>query len=270
MRSKRGLTSEERYKDFVKNEVFDRVRDKGESFFKKLVCVAGDINQPKIGMSDWDRNQLKDNVNIVFHVAATVRFNESLRDAANLNTIGTKSVLDLCSEMKCLKSVVHVSTAYSNPMRKTVEELVYPTTPIDKDVFLKVLSAFDGNSIDLISDRIQGQHPNTYTLTKSMAESLVADYNYKLPICIVRPSIVTAANDEPCPGWIDNVYGITGIMTEIGRGTVSSIMADKHCNMDVIPVDIVVNTLISAAWANSFLKLSVFYLFYYLFGLYSS
>lgn len=43
-----------------------------------------------------------------------------------------------------------------------------------------------------------------------MAEQIVIDYSDKLPISIVRPSIVTAAINEPYSGWIDNVYGITG------------------------------------------------------------
>uniref|UniRef100_A0A8D8F7P4 Fatty acyl-CoA reductase CG5065 n=1 Tax=Culex pipiens TaxID=7175 RepID=A0A8D8F7P4_CULPI len=40
-------------------------------------------------------------------------------------------------------------------------------------------------------------------------------------------------------------------MMEIGRGTISSIMCDQKCVMDVIPVDIVCNTLIAAAWENA-------------------
>jgi fatty acyl-CoA reductase len=50
------------------------------------------------------------------------------------------------------------------------------------------------------------------------------------------------------PGWVDNVYGITGIMMEIGRGTIRSIICDQKLTMDLIPVDIVVNTLIGVAW----------------------
>lgn len=41
-----------------------------------------------------------------------------------------------------------------------------------------------------------------------------------------------------------------GIMTEIGRGTVRSIICDSNLVVDVVPVDFVVNTLICAAWHN--------------------
>lgn len=83
-----------------------------------------------------------------------------------------------------------------------------------------------------------------------MGEQLAASYHHILPICIVRPSIVTAAVSEPFPGWVDNVNGITGIMTEIGRGTITSIMCDQRLVLDVIPVDIVCNIIITAAWHN--------------------
>ena len=93
----------------------------------------------------------------------------------------------------------------------------------------------------------KGPHPNTYTFTKSIAEQIVNDYKHKLPIVIVRPSIVTAAVSEPYPGWIDNIQGITGIMMEIGKGTISSILGNKDIICDIIPVDFVVNALIMMA-----------------------
>lgn len=73
------------------------------------------------------------------------------------------------------------------------------------------------------------------------------DYKDRIPVAIVRPSIVTAAHSEPCPGWIDNIQGITGIMMEIGKGSISSILGDKNIICDIIPVDYVVNDLIVSA-----------------------
>lgn len=99
----------------------------------------------------------------------------------------------------------------------------------------------------------KGDHPNTYTITKSMTEQMATEYHHKLPITIVRPSIVTCSLTEPFPGWVDNVNGITGIIMEIGRGTLSSIMCDDRLVLDVIPVDIACNMIITAAWL-SYLK----------------
>lgn len=83
-----------------------------------------------------------------------------------------------------------------------------------------------------------------------MAEQIAVDYHHKLPITIVRPSIVTCSVAEPYPGWVDNINGITGIIMEIGRGTISSIMCNDKLVLDVIPVDIVCNMIITAAWLN--------------------
>lgn len=83
-----------------------------------------------------------------------------------------------------------------------------------------------------------------------MAEQIAVDYHNKLPISIVRPSIVTSSVEEPFPGWVDNINGITGIILEIGRGTISSIMCDNKLTLDIIPVDIACNMIIAAAWLN--------------------
>jgi fatty acyl-CoA reductase len=46
--------------------------------------------------------------------------------------------------------------------------------------------------------------PNNYTLSKHLAEQLVAQAaaEHRLPVCIVRPSLVTAVLYEPIPGHI--------------------------------------------------------------------
>jgi fatty acyl-CoA reductase len=48
-------------------------------FKKKLVAIEGDLELKGLGISEQDRQTLRDNVNIVFHSAATVRFDEPLK-----------------------------------------------------------------------------------------------------------------------------------------------------------------------------------------------
>lgn len=250
MRPKRGLNVEQRLKEMLKNSVFERIREKTPEYFDKIKAIAGDVSQANLGVSEVDRNVLISSVNIAFHSAATVRFNENLKEAVILNTVGTKSVVKLCKEMKKLKSFVHVSTAYSNADKKEIDEVVY-TPPFDPDSIIKCVDTLPLETINVIADRIQGKHPNTYTITKAMAEFVVQEHSANFPAAIVRPSIVTAAWKEPFEGWIDNLSGISGIMMEIGRGTIRSIICKDSYIIDVIPVDVVVNTLITAAWHNS-------------------
>lgn len=111
-----------------------------------------------------------------------------------------------------LQSLVHVSTAYSNPYLRNVGEQVYgSTSDEDHQMFINGVEVLpEDEFVETLAKRFKKKHPNTYTLTKHVAEQIVVDYHEKLPICIVRPSIVTAAISEPLPGWIDNIYGITG------------------------------------------------------------
>jgi fatty acyl-CoA reductase len=85
--------------------VFDRIRSEvdSEKTFAKVVCISGDVSDPDLGLSAEDRRKLSSEVTIVFHSAATVKFNETLRTAVTLNTLGTQRVVDLCRTMKNLK-----------------------------------------------------------------------------------------------------------------------------------------------------------------------
>ncbi|XP_076257201.1 putative fatty acyl-CoA reductase CG5065 isoform X1 [Rhynchophorus ferrugineus] len=213
----------------------------------KIKVLTGDVSMPNLGLTDQDLRYLLENVDIVFHSAATVKFNEKLKDAVMLNTLATKHLLEICSQMKKLKSFVHISTAFSNADRKTIEEKVY-TPNYNADTIIYLIQNLPEEFIESISEILLGEHPNTYTFTKVLAEQIVLNYSNLVPVAIVRPSIITAAWKEPYPGWVDNISGITGILMECGRGTIKSIICDDSCNMELIPVDIVVNLVITAAW----------------------
>ncbi|CAG9767858.1 unnamed protein product [Ceutorhynchus assimilis] len=247
MRPKRGIPVEQRLKEFVKNPVFNRIKDKNPDAFEKVKVIPGDVGLPNLGLSDEDRIFLIKNIDIVFHSAATVKFNENLKTAITLNTLGTKRMLELCEKMEKLKSCVHVSTAFSNTDKDIIDEQVYKPS-YDAYAMINLIENLPDEVIESISSQLVGKHPNTYTFAKALAEQLVLEYSGNIPLAIVRPSIITAAWKEPFPGWVDNIGGITGILMECGRGTIKSIVCDDKCRMELIPVDIVVNTLLTSAW----------------------
>ena len=72
----------------------------------------------------------------------------------------------------------------------------------------------DKNSIALLEESILKIHPNTYTFTKNLAEQIVFSDSKSFPTAIVRPRIIGASLEQPCPSWVDNVYGVTGIPTK--------------------------------------------------------
>ena len=57
---------------------------------------------------------MKQEVNIVFHSAATVKLDEELSKAASSNVRGTRELMDLAKQMENLISFVHVSTCYTH------------------------------------------------------------------------------------------------------------------------------------------------------------
>lgn len=83
------------------------------------------MSLPELGLSPEDKAMLMQRVNIVFHSAATVRFDEPLKVAVNLNTKGTDRMIELCKSMSNLVSIIHVSTAYSNADQYEIKEEVY-------------------------------------------------------------------------------------------------------------------------------------------------
>ncbi|CAG7644464.1 unnamed protein product, partial [Allacma fusca] len=46
---------------------------------------------------------------------------------------------------------------------------------------------------------------------------LVDESRSDIPVCIVRPAIVSAASKEPIPGWIDNLMGFNGILAAVSK-----------------------------------------------------
>lgn len=107
------------------SKVFDRVKWEFPGALSKVFPVKGDVSQPGLGLSNEDRTMLIQRVNVVFHGAATVRFDEPLKVAVNLNTRGTERIVELCRSMTNLISFIHVSTAYSNADQREIKENIY-------------------------------------------------------------------------------------------------------------------------------------------------
>lgn len=90
--------------DFHKFQLFDGLKKtRGEKqVINQCYVISGDCSLPDLGISDADRKLLADNVSIVYHCAATVRFDETLKRALMLNTRGTKLMVNLSKTFKQL------------------------------------------------------------------------------------------------------------------------------------------------------------------------
>ncbi|MCJ8742895.1 hypothetical protein PDJAM_G00087510 [Pangasius djambal] len=59
--------------------LFDRLREENPDFHKKIITVSSELTQPGLALSDDDVQTLTQSVHIIFHCAATIRFDEPLK-----------------------------------------------------------------------------------------------------------------------------------------------------------------------------------------------
>jgi len=90
--------------------------------------------------------------------------------------------------------------------------------------------------------------PNTYTFTKSLAESLLAKSGGGLPIAIVRPAIVETSLAKPFTGWNEGINTSASLSYLLGTNF-RQLPSNERKRLDIIPVDSVCQgiTLIAAA-----------------------
>uniref|UniRef100_A0A3Q2SYU3 Fatty acyl-CoA reductase n=1 Tax=Fundulus heteroclitus TaxID=8078 RepID=A0A3Q2SYU3_FUNHE len=198
VRPKAGQPMKKRVSDMMKCKLFDRVREENPDFHQKIIPISTELTQPGLSISSEDAERLTACINVVFHCAATVRFDEPLKHALQLNVIATQQLLALAQQMQHLEAFIHISTAYANCNRKYIDEIIYPP-PVEPKKLIESLEWMDEDIVQDITPRLIGDRPNTYTYTKALAESVVQQGQDKLNICIIRPSIVGASWQEPFP-----------------------------------------------------------------------
>ncbi|XP_054279602.1 putative fatty acyl-CoA reductase CG5065 [Macrosteles quadrilineatus] len=253
MRPKRGQDIDTRLTELINAPLFDRLRRERPTELYKIVPILGDITEPELGISATDQEMLARSVSVVFHSAATVKFDEALKLSVTINMLGTKRLVELCHKMMSLEVLIHVSTAYCNCDREEVSEMIYPP-PFDPEHIIDCVSWMDDSLVDVLTPKLIGSRPNTYTFTKALAEHMLLKESGNLPVAIVRPSIVISSLQEPVAGWVDNWNGPTGIIAAAGKGFFRTMLCHEDKVADLVPVDIVINLMICAAWRTATAK----------------
>nr|XP_024214274.1 putative fatty acyl-CoA reductase CG8303 [Halyomorpha halys] len=227
-------------------------RNLGEEVKKKVTLLTGDVSMPNIGLSWTDIERIKERVQVVFHVAAIVNFSAALDKAVITNVGGTAALLALAKDMTNLEAMVYVSTAYCNcTVDGFVEEKVYQSRwdPVE---FLRDVMESPSEEINRRKRELIGNHPNTYSFSKQLAENLIAQEGGDLPIAIIRPSIVLNTAERPIEGWTYNVLsGAFAFIAGAGRGAFRTIYADGNAVADHVPSDYFIAFLIAAAWKTA-------------------
>ena len=106
-------------------QLFDKLRRDAPNELLKVIAVPGDITEHELGISESDQNVLIRNVSVVFHSAATVKFDEALKISVTINMVGTKQLLNLCHRMQNLEVKNMYTVVYYNINALTFHSYVW-------------------------------------------------------------------------------------------------------------------------------------------------
>lgn len=103
IREKKGKEREKRFQEVFDVPIFDLLKRKRPNFQSKVSMVSGDCVLPDLGLDEATIAKLIDEVDVVFHCAATVRFDQHIKTAAYINVRTVKDLIGMAKQMKKLK-----------------------------------------------------------------------------------------------------------------------------------------------------------------------
>jgi thioester reductase-like protein len=192
-----------------------------------------------LGLTQEQRDDLCQNLNIIINSAASVFKDEQLDLTVRVNAGGAIQLLKIAEDSPKFETFVQVSSVMVN-CEKTgfIEESVYSNIKYRwQDKYDEILAL---NKRDLIKNSTELIMPftNAYSFSKRMAEHLLIEHNTKnLPITFIRPSIIGAALDEPAIGWTDTLGLMSGVTLLAGLGIFKDMTGDDNIIGDIVPVD---------------------------------
>lgn len=169
-RSRKGKSGIERLRDLYSGSLFALMQKIDPDYMKRVRAVEGNTRELKVGLPDEIRMELINNVQIILHAAADVRFDNTLNELCLVNLRGTRELLKLAEECKYLEIFAYISTAFSHCIRKYIEEKFYES-PIEPEEMIKIAEHFEDNQedeiiLDAITENVIHPWPNTYSFSK--------------------------------------------------------------------------------------------------------
>jgi len=221
-------------------------------FEKHVEALAGEITRPDLGLDPDSLARVRDDATHVVHCAASIEFSLPLAEATAVNVDGALNALRLARSARRVAGFTSVSTAYvtphgtgrPGPPQRGAEALV--PLPADAEALHGGIGRSAVGEAALLRET---GHPNTYTLTKCLAEHRLAREAGDLPLTLVRPSIVSASRRSPMPGWIDSAAAFAAFVVLIALGRLRVVAADPENRLDIVPCDDVATRIVDAAFA---------------------
>jgi thioester reductase-like protein len=254
-----GLSASDRFnKEIGQSQCFSLLP---ADWSKSVTIIEGDLISFDLGIAPDIQEELYRRITHVINCAASIEFTLPLKDASQANIQTAVNVLNFAKKCGSLKKMVSVSTAYVSPFESNTTEihevpanLPYPARDIYNDIILGKIT--EQKILSMTG------HPNTYTLTKCLAEHILIEEAKDFPLSIVRPSIVSACWNHPFRGWIDSSAAFAAFIIAIGTGSLGALLCREKTSLDIVPCDHVAKKIIDNAFKNAetnFVKPDIIY-----------
>ncbi len=192
-----------------------------EPFAGRVRALAGDLTKPGLGLDPAVARAVTGCVDEIVHGAAAVSFDLGLEFARAINVEGTREMLELallCERRGGLRRFTYISTAYVAGLHR---------------------GPFREDDLD-VGQRFR----NAYEQSKFESEQLVRRYRERLPVTVVRPSIIVG---DSRTGWTASFNVLYWPTRALARGAFPVLPARRRSPVDVVSVDYVADAVYALA-----------------------
>ncbi|KAF5744861.1 fatty acyl-CoA reductase 3 [Tripterygium wilfordii] len=292
LRAENATAATQRLRDEVfSKELFRIVRERwGTENFntflnEKVIAVVGDVSSNNLGINDSNlREEMWREIDFIINSAATTRFDERYDVALGTNTFGAVNVINFATRCVKVDMLLHVSTAYvcgereglvpeksfymGETLKGTTRLNIYAEKKLVEENLkqLNAQNATDKTITSTLRDlgmkraKLHGW-PNTYSFTKAMGEMVLGEYRENMSLIIIRPPGISSTYKEPFPGWIEGLRTMDTKVIGYGKGQLKCFLGGSNTVLDMIPTDMVVNTILigMVAHANQTQSIQIVY-----------
>ena len=183
--------------------------------------IEGDITLPNLGMSEESLQEVRNQVTIVWHLAAIYDLAVP-RDAAwKVNVHGTQMVNDFVRNLPKISRYMYFSTAYVAGSREGVlreDELIRPNS-----------------------------FKNYYEETKFEAEVLVEKIKQFIPTTIIRPGIVRGHSVTGETIKFDGPYFFINMIDSLSKFPIIPYVGKSKAFINVVPIDFIIKAVVNCS-----------------------
>ena len=275
--SERFADAHDRFEqEVLASSIFDSAKRDGrfETSITKVSCIAGELTEPRLGLAPQAFRELGDSLDLVINAAASVNFREPLDRALRVNAYSLRALGELVRQGDRCR-FLQVSTCYVHGRRSgLVAERNNP--PVGEHDIRDGENACTGvdallrhldDCVEGVRTRIPDEDEreqamidcgveqaqrhgwnDTYTMTKWLGEQLLFEaFGDSGRLSIVRPAIVESTLRSPVAGWIEGVKVADALILAYAHGKVAFFPGRRDGVLDIIPADLVANTIVLAA-----------------------